>query len=326
MVPDASESLVALNFNQIMQQLPALDTLEVAITVISFPFSLDSSNMNIQNWIDIGTIIYENYKNYDGFIVLQGTDTMAYSASALSYILEGLNKPVIFTGAQLPLSAVHSDARPNLISAIEIASYKKNGKAVVPEVCIYFNYQLLRGNRTSKVRSSQFNAFESLNYPPLAEVGISIDFNYSAILKRDNRTKLSLSTSLDPNIIVLRIFPSIRKEVVETMLSIRGLRGVVLETYGSGNAPTYDWFIGALKEAIDNGITVFNVSQCLGGKVIQGRYATSRILDEIGVVSGWNITSEAAITKLMYILGRELYPENIKNFLETPVSGEMDIG
>ena len=172
MVQDNDNSLVAINFNHIMQQLPALDTLEVSITVISFPVSLDSSNMVIQNWLDIATIIYENYKNYDGFIVLQGTDTMAYTASALSFLLEGLNKPVIFTGAQLPISAVHSDARPNLISAIEIASLKKDGNAVVPEVCIYFDYQLLRGNRTTKIRSSQFNAFESLNYPPLAETTV----------------------------------------------------------------------------------------------------------------------------------------------------------
>lgn len=326
MVRDSADSLVALNFNQIMKQLPALDTLEVSITVISFPVSMDSSNMNVQNWIDLGSIIFENYKNYDGFIVLQGTDTMAYSASALSFILEGLNKPVIFTGAQLPISAVHSDARPNLITAIEIASMKKNGKSVIPEVCIYFNYQLLRGNRTTKVRSSQFNAFESVNYPSLAEVGINIEFNYPAILKRESGAILTVSKTLVTDIMLLKLFPSINPEAIRNVLNINGLKGIVLETYGSGNAPTYEWFIQMLKEAAEKGIIIFNVSQCIGGKVIHGRYATSHILDKIGVVSGWNITSEAAITKMMYILGKEKDPGTIKKTLQQPLCGEMDIG
>ena len=326
MVEDRDHSLIAINFNHIMQQLPALDTLEVSITVISFPVSLDSSNMVVQNWLDIATIIQENYKNYDGFIILQGTDTMAYSASALSFLLEGLNKPVIFTGAQLPISAVHSDARPNLISAIEIAALKKSGNAVVPEVCVYFDYKLLRGNRTTKIRSSQFNAFESLNYPPLAEVGISIDFNESMILRRDNRHKLVVRSKMDPNVAVLRIFPSFSIEILDGILNIEGLKGVVLETYGSGNAPTYDWFIDRLQKAIRKGIIIYNVSQCVGGKVIQGRYATSRILEEIGVVSGWNITIEAAITKMMYLLGQQKSPEKIKSMLEMPLCGEMDVG
>ena len=202
MIRDASKSLVAVNFNQIMQQLPALSSLEVSVTVISFPVSMDSSNMSFRNWIDIGHIINENYKNYNGFIVLQGTDTMAFTASALSYMLEGLNKPVVFTGAQLPISAVHSDARTNLISAIEIAAAARDGRAIVPEVCIYFNNKLLRGNRTTKVRTSQFNAFESPNYPTLAEVGISIDFNFPALMKRDNRTRMVFHDKIDPDIII----------------------------------------------------------------------------------------------------------------------------
>lgn len=326
MVRDSSGSLVALKFNQIMQQLPSLSALNVGITVISFPQPMDSSNMRYENWIDLGFIIYENYHNYDGFVVLQGTDTMAYSASAISYLLQGLNKPVIFTGAQLPISAIRSDARPNLITAIEIAARKNKDKAVVPEVCIYFDYQLLRGNRTRKIRSSQFGAFESENYPLLAKIGITIDFNLSAIQKANKDVKLTFNDKFDPNVVILKLFPGITRKVVESILSIRDLRGVVLESYGSGNAPTDEWFLDSLKSAIDRGITIFNVSQCIGGKVIHGRYATSRNLQEIGLVSGWNITSEAAVTKLMHVLGYETDSERIKERLSTPISGEMDIG
>ncbi len=324
MVRDASGSLVALKFNQIMQQLPSLNTLNVRITVISFPEPMDSSNMTYNNWNDLGFIIYENYHNYDGFVVLQGTDTMAYSASALSFMLEGLSKPVVFTGAQLPISAIRSDARPNLITAIEIASRKKNGRAVVPEVSIYFDYQLLRGNRSRKVRSSQFGAFESENYPLLAKIGISIDFNYPVIRKPPRNADLVLHDRYDANVVVLKLFPSISPVVIQSVLSITGLRGVVLESYGSGNAPTEQWFIDELKRAINKGVIMFNVSQCMAGKVIHGRYATSKMLQEIGVVSGWNITTEAAITKMMFLLGQETDIEILKEKLSNPICGEMD--
>jgi len=326
MVRDSSGSLVALKFNQIMQQLPSLNTLNVSITVISFPIPMDSSNMNYQNWIDIGYIIYENYHHYDGFVVLQGTDTMAYSASALSYILEGLNKPVVFTGAQLPISAIRSDARPNLITAIEIASKKRGNRPVVPEVSIYFDYQLLRGNRTRKIRSSQFGAFESENHPMLAKIGINIEFNHSAIKKYEKNRQLAFHEKYEPNVVIMKLFPSITLSVIKSITNIEDLKGIVLETYGSGNAPTDDWFISQLKNAIDRGIIIFNVSQCSGGKVIHGRYATSKKLQEIGVISGWNITTEAAITKLMFVLGQETETEKIKERLSTPICGEMDVG
>ena len=326
MVGDSTGSLVALKFNQIMQQLPSLNTLNVKITVISFPEPMDSSNMVYQNWIDIGYIIYENYHNYDGFVVLQGTDTMAYSASALSFILEGLNKPVVFTGAQLPISAIRSDARPNLITAIEIAAKKQNDEPVVPEVSIYFDYQLLRGNRTMKIRSSQFGAFESENYPLLARIGISIDYNYPAIRKYNSEQKLVFHEKFDPNVIIIKLFPSITQKALTNMLKIEDLKGVVMETYGSGNAPTDEWFIEALQHAISRGIIIYNVSQCIGGKVIHGRYATSRRLQEIGVISGWNITTEAAVVKLMFVLGQTTDSEKIKELLSSPICGEMDIG
>ena len=324
MIRDESGVLVALKFNQIMKQLPSLRALDVNLTVISFPVPIDSSNLDIQNWLDLGYIIYENYHHHDGFVVLQGTDTMAYSASALSYILEGLNKPVIFTGAQLPISAIRSDARPNLITAIEIAAMKKRGKAMVPEVCIYFDYLLLRGNRARKIRSNHFGAFESEDYPLLAKIGINIDFDESAIMRKDKDMKLRFHNRLDQNVAILKIIPSITADVIKSTLKTKGLKGALLETYGSGNAPNESWFINLLKSAIDRGIVIFNVTQCLGGKVIQGRYDTSRQLADIGVVGGSNITTEAAITKMMFLLAQETSIDTVKNRLEKAICGEMN--
>lgn len=323
MVRDKRGVMVPLKFNQIIHHMPSLLTLDVNLTIISFPTPIDSSNIDVRHWLDLGYIIYENYNHYDGFVILQGTDTMAYSASALSFILEGLDKPVIFTGAQLPISAIRSDARPNLVTAIEIATLKKESKPLISEVCIYFDYQLLRGNRSRKIRSNQFAAFESENYPILAKIGINIEINQSVTLRREKGIKLRYHDKLDPNIAILKIFPSITYNVVSSILNIKGLKGVVMETFGSGNAPTDPWFIGLLKQAIERGIIIFNVTQCLGGKVILGRYATSRQLEEIGVVSGRDITTESAVAKLMYLLAHETSLERIKKRLNHPICGEM---
>jgi L-asparaginase len=324
MVKDEKGVLVSFNFNQIIKRFPSLKSLDLKLTVISFPQPLDSSDINIQSWLDIGYIIYENYKQYDGFIVLHGTDTMAYSASVLSFILENLNKPVIFTGAQLPIGAIRTDARANLISALEIASAKNGNAPIVPEVCIYFDYLLIRGNRAKKIRSSQFAAFESVNYPLLAKAGIAIDYYYSAINGYENSGHMQYHDKLDNNVATLKLFPGISKANIESVFNIPGLKALILETFGSGNAPTHPYFLGIVKEAVDKGIIIYNVSQCNKGKVIHGRYKTSRKLAEYGVISGKDITFEAAVAKMMYLLGNETSMDEVKRKLALNLRGEME--
>ncbi|WP_375583417.1 asparaginase [Cyclobacterium xiamenense] len=325
MAYDEKGALVPFNFGKILEKIPNLNNLNISITVISFPEPIDSSNINLQHWVDMAYIIYENYDTYDGFVVLHGTDTMAYSASMLSYMLAGLNKPVIFTGAQLPISAMRSDARENLMTSLEIAISKANGKPIVPEVCIFFNHMLLRGNRAKKVQSVHFDAFESENYPPLAESGIVIDYNYASIRPYEEGKKLKYLNRLDNQVMVLKLFPGITKNVIEHCLGIEGLKGIVLETYGSGNSPSEDWFIQTMEQAVDRGLLVFNVSQCNGGRVIQGRYQTSTDLKRMGVLSGGDITTEAAITKMMFVLANETDETEIKRKMMTPLAGEMSV-
>lgn len=324
MVADEKGALVSFNFNQIIRRFPSLKNLDLRLTVISFPQPVDSSDITIQNWLDIGYIIYENYQQYDGFVILHGTDTMAYSASALSFLLENINKPVIFTGAQLPIGAIRTDARANLITALEIASSKVNGTPVVPEVCIYFDYLLMRGNRVKKVRSSQFSAFETENYPLLAKAGIAIDYNFEAIKKYENNAPLVFHNKMDGNVASLKLFPGINKTLIETILQINGLKALVMETFGSGNAPTSGWFLELMKEAIDRGVIIYNVSQCNKGKVIHGRYRTSRKLAELGVISGKDITFEAAVTKTMFLLANENSTGEVKRKLTLNLRGEME--
>lgn len=323
MAYDESGALVPFNFGQILEKVPILTSMNIAITVISFPEPIDSSNVNMKHWVDMGYIIYENYDSYDGFVILHGTDTMAYSASMLSYMLHGLNKPVVFTGAQLPISAMRSDARENLMTALEIATAKMDGNPVVPEVCIFFNHMLLRGNRSKKVQSVHFDAFESENYPPLAEAGIIIDYNFAAISPLKNGSKLKFYNKLDNRVIILKLFPGITRQVMDSCFAIEGLRGVILETFGSGNSPSEKWFLDSLSDAIKKGIIILNVSQCNGGRVIQGRYQTSKDLLRIGVLSGGDITTEAAITKMMFLLGNETKDAEIRRKLTEPMVGEM---
>jgi len=325
MAYDDSGALVPFNFGQILEKIPNLTNMNVAITVISFPEPIDSSNVNMHHWVDMAYIIYENYDSYDGFVILHGTDTMAYSASMLSYMLRGLSKPVVFTGAQLPISAMRSDARENLMTALEIATAKANGNPVVPEVCIFFNHMLLRGNRSKKVQSVHFDAFESENYPALAEAGIIIDYNYAAIKPFEEGKKLKYYHRLDNRVMVLKLFPGITAKILDSCFDIENMRGVILETYGSGNSPSETWFINSLDKAVKKGLIILNVSQCNGGRVIQGRYQTSKDLKKIGVLSGGDITTEAAVTKMMFLLANEKEDAEIRRKLITPMVGEMSL-
>lgn len=324
MVYDSSSGqLLPFDFQQVIDKVPEIRRLDFEITLLTLREIIDSSNMKPPIWVELARIIERNYLRYDSFVILHGTDTMAYTASALSFMLVGLSKPVILTGAQLPIGVARTDARENFITALEIAAAQQDGKPLVPEVCIYFNSLLLRGNRAKKQESVQFNAFTSENYPHLATAGVSIDYNYPFIRPCQPDQLFDIHTVLDTNVTILKLFPGITPQVVNSVLSIHGLKGVVLETYGAGNAPTDSWFLDALKEAIDRGIVIFNVSQCEGGRVTQGRYQTSKLLQQIGVVSGADITLEAAITKLMVLLGRITDPVELREQLAKPLCGEM---
>ncbi|MCW5910712.1 MAG: asparaginase [Cyclobacteriaceae bacterium] len=321
MTYDESGVLIPFDFSLIREQLPALRNLFLEITVVSFMQPVDSSNISPAHWKAIGEIIFENYESQDGFVVLHGTDTMAFTASAVSFMLPNLAKPVIFTGAQLPISQPRSDARENLITSLEIASAKHGGIPVVPEACIYFDYQLLRGNRAKKVESMHFDAFQSGNYPVLARAGVKIDYNVAAIAQPLGGV-LKLLSRFDSSVAILKLFPGISKQMVEAVLKTEGVKAVIIETFGSGNAPSAAWFVSCLKLAIEQGIILLNVSQCPGGMVEQGRYETSKALAQIGVISGGDITLEAAVTKLMLLLGEfgvDYTRENIGNAL----AGEM---
>lgn len=324
-----TDQLIPFDFGQVLDRVPELNRLDFELTIVTLHDIIDSSNMKPAIWVELARLIEKNYEQYDSFVILHGTDTMAYTASALSFMLVGLNKPVILTGAQLPIGVARTDARENFITALEIAAaVERDGRPIVPEVCVYFNSLLLRGNRSTKQESVQFNAFASENYPHLATAGVSIDYNRPFIRAFQPDQTLKIRSVLDPNVTILKLFPGITQPVVESIVNIRNLRGIVLETFGAGNAPTDSWFLDTLKEAIDRGVVIFNVSQCEGGRVTQGRYQTSKLLQQIGVVSGADITTEAAITKLMVLLGRESdrgheAATRLRTLLAQPISGEM---
>lgn len=320
--PDTN-ALVPFDFENISRKVPELKKFDFEVNSISFDPLVDSSEMSPEIWAKLGGLIEANYSEYDGFVVLHGTDTMAYTASALSFMLHNLQKPVILTGSQLPLGAIRTDGKENLLTALEIAAAHKNQQALVPEVCIYFQDKLFRGNRTTKYNAEHFRAFRSDNYPPLAEVGLHIKYNYPYIRYTTLSGTFSVASRMDNNVALLKIFPGINENVVRSVLEAPGIRGVVLETYGSGNAPTLDWFIKALRDAIDRGVIIMNVTQCLAGNVEMWRYETGRHLLNMGVVSGHDITTEAALTKLMYLLGNSPTEEELKMNLNESLKGEI---
>lgn len=323
MIHDAQGTLLPFDFSLILEHLPALKSLFLEITVISFEQPIDSSNIEPGHWQMIGEIIRDHYEQEDGFVVLHGTDTMAYTASALSFMLQNLSKPVVFTGAQLPITEPRSDARENLITALEIASARVDGKSVVPEVCIYFDCELIRGSRAKKVESMHFDAFNSGNYPPLAKAGVKIDFN-TAVVRPPGVGGIRLLKKFDTHVAVLKLFPGINQDTVQAVVGNPAMKALVLETFGAGNAPSAPWFIKLLKEAIDRGLLILNVSQCPGGMVIQGKYETSRALQEIGVLSGVDMTLEAAVTKLMILLG-EFGVQRTREMIGQSMAGEISL-
>jgi L-asparaginase len=316
-------ALKAFNFSKLLNRIPELKQLECEIETISFEDPIDSSNMNPEEWAKIASIIQENYIEFDGFVVLHGSDTMSYSASALSFMLENLSKPVVFTGSQLPIGDLRTDAKENLITAIQIASLRENGQAVVSEVCLYFEYKLYRGNRTTKINAEHFKAFTSPNYPELVESGVNLKIRRELLLPIQQNKELVVHANLDNNVVIVKMFPGMSEAVLSAILDIQNLKGIVLETYGSGNAPTEDWFISLLVKAIKRGLHIINVTQCSAGSVNMGQYETSTSMKEIGIISGKDITTEAAITKLMYLLGQNIAPTEFKDIFETALRGEM---
>ncbi|ATA73591.1 MULTISPECIES: asparaginase [Capnocytophaga] len=315
--------LRAFEFENIYHRIPELSHLDCVIDSVSFEKAIDSSDMNPRHWINIAETIENNYDVYDGFVVLHGSDTMSYSASALSFMLENLAKPVIFTGSQLPIGDLRTDAKENLITSIQLAALKENGKSVIQEVGLYFEYKLYRGNRTTKINAENFQAFVSMNYPTLAESGVHLKVNKQHLLRSEGRQSLKVWKEFDQNVAVVKLFPGITEKILNGFFDIPDLKAVILETYGSGNAPTEKWFLNSIEKAIQKGIHIVNVTQCSGGSVILGKYEASEHLRRMGIINGKDITTEAAVTKMMILLKKIVSDNSLKIRFEENICGEI---
>lgn len=316
-------ALQAFNFEQLTSQMPELDRLDFELDARSFSPPLDSSEIGISDWKKIAELICEQYDRYEGFVILHGTDTMAYTASALSFMLKGLRKPVILTGSQLPIGVLRTDGKENLITAVQLAAMGHSGSAYVQEVAIYFGSSLYRGNRTTKHSTQYFDAIRSPNLPPLAEAGIHVHFRHDLLLRQPENVAFELQPELDDRVAILKLFPGINEATVSSICSIPGLRGLIIETYGSGNAPTVPWFIDALQSAAKRGVAIVNVTQCSEGFVEQGRYAVSEHFQELGVIPAGDMTTEAAVTKMMHLLANYEDMEDFRDLMMLPLCGEL---
>ena len=321
--PDTG-ALEPLNFDHLLSNFPEFALLPTEVDTYQFTPPIDSSDMSLRRWAQLVRIIADNYEAYDGFVVLHGTDTMAYTASALSFMLENLTKPVILTGSQLPIGQLRTDGKENLLTSIELAAaFGEDGRPMVPEVCIYFSGRLLRGNRSTKESADGFNAFNSFNYPHLCEAGVEFQFNPHYILKPDYSKPMIPHMSMDPNVVVFSLFPGIQENVVRHMFEAPELRGIVMRSFGSGNAPQKPWLMRLLKDATQRGVTVVNISQCVAGFVKMGRYDTGFQLQDAGVVSGGDSTVESAITKLMFLQAHYKDVRAIRSLMGRSICGEI---
>ncbi len=316
-------ALRAFDFKNLLEKIPELNLLDCNINSVSFEDPIDSSNMNPEYWVQITELLEAHYNQFDGFVVLHGSDTMSYTASAISFMLENNTKPIVFTGSQLPIGHLRTDAKENLITSIQIASLQHNNIPIIKEVCLYFEYKLYRANRTTKINAEHFEAFASFNYPDLAESGVHLKVNHDYLLKPNLKEKVQFHKHLDKNVALIKLYPGISEHVLQSIFETPHLRGVILETYGAGNCTTESWFVELLEKAIIKGIHIVNVTQCSGGSVIMGHYETSSQLRSIGVISGKDMTTEAAISKLMYLLGQKIATEDFKTIFETSLRGEI---
>lgn len=326
MIEDAAtKTLVPFDFNHLIDNVPKIKMLDYDIDHVQFKHPIDSSNMDPSKWGELARMIEKGYAAYDGFVVLHGTDTMAYTASALSFMLDNLDKPVIITGSQLPIGEVRTDGEENLITALQIAAARRPGSEspMVTEVAILFENYLWRGNRATKMSADNFNAFRSPNYPRLAHIGLGIDFNGEALWRTPSRRPLNVRTAMNPDVAIVQIFPGMTHEMLRHQLSTPGLKGVVLKTYGAGNAPTGKWFVDAIKDALKRDIVILNVTQCINGGVFEARYDTGAPLWKLGVIPGHDITTEAALTKMMFLFGLGISTKEIRYYLSHALCGEM---
>ncbi len=319
-------ALEPFNFSHLRSNMPEIKRLNFSVETYLFDPPIDSSDMSLAVWQQIGRVIEMNYADYDGFVILHGTDTMAYTASALSFMFRNLTKPVILTGSQLPIGKLRTDGKENLITALEIAADKDaDGHPVVPELSVYMQNLLMRGNRTTKVNADNFSAFTSPNYPFLAEVGLDIRYNRPMILQPDYNKPMQFNYAMDARVSILKLFPGITEDVVKAHVEIPGMKGMVLEAYGTGNGPVYPWFSKQIERALERGILIVNVTQCLYGSVEMHRYENGRQLETMGVISGYDITTEAALAKLMILFGQGESREEVRRLMQLPLRGEMTL-